>query len=94
MKFTQADKDYFTAARNEDPSVDQMFKDLRAMMEAFPGSKIKHLVVRDSEWGEPQPEGEVYIPLPRIETIPKDKKTQQRAMTAGERRRAQTKYKQ
>lgn len=94
MKFTQADKDYFTAVRNEDPSVDQMFKDLRALMEHFPGSKIKHLQVRDSEWGEPQPEGEPYVPLPRSVTIPNDKQTSVKATTAAERRRLFTRYKQ
>ncbi len=94
MKFTQADKDYFTAVRKEDPAIEQMFVDIRAMMEAFPGSKIKHLKVRDSEWGEPQPEGEPYIPIPRPETIPKGTKEQQKPMTAAQKRRAMTKYKQ
>lgn len=93
MKFTQADKDFFAAVRKEDPAVDQLFKDIRFVMEYFPGAKIKHLEIRGSEWGEPQPEGEPYVPLPRIETIPKSKKTQQRAMTASEKRRAQTIYK-
>lgn len=94
MKFTQSDKDYFTAVRSEDPAVDQMFIDIRSLMEAFPGSKIKHLKVRDSEWGEPQPEGEPYTHIPRPETIPVDTKTQQKPMTAAQKRRAMTKYKQ
>lgn len=93
MKFTQADKDFFAAVRQEDPAVDQLFKDIRAVMECFPGTKIKHLEIRGSEWGSPQPEGEPYVPLPRPETIPNGKKQQQRAMTAGEKRRAQTIYK-
>lgn len=94
MKFTPADKKFFAAVRKEDPAVDQLFKDIRQVMKYFPGSKIKHLQIRDSEWGEPQPEGEPYVPLPRIETIPNNKKPQQRALTASQRRRAQTVYKQ
>jgi hypothetical protein len=94
VKFTQADKDYFTAVRNEDPDVDQMFKDIRAIMEAFPGTKIKHLQVRDSEWGTPMPEGEPYVPIPRSLTIPNDTKKSPKASTAKERRRLFTKYKQ
>lgn len=94
MKFTPADKEFFAAVRKEDPAVDQLFKDIRQVMEYFPGSKIKHLQIRDSEWGEPQPEGEPYVPLPRIKTIPNGKKPQQRALTASQRRRAQTVYKQ
>lgn len=93
MRFTPADKEYFTAVRQEDASIDQMFKDMRALMEKFAGSKILYLKVRDSEWGEEQPMGEPYVPLPRIETIQKGKKPQQRALTVAERRRAQTKYK-
>ena len=93
MKFTQADKAFFAAVRKEDPAVDQLFKDIRAVMEHFPGTRIKHLEIRGSEWGEPQPEGEPYVPLPRPETIPNGKKQHQRPLTAGERRRAQTIYK-
>lgn len=94
MKFTQADKDYFTAVRNEDPAVDQMFKNMRSMMEAFPGSQIKYLKVRDSEWGKDFPPGEPYVPLPRAVTIPNDTKTKRSGMTAAEKRRSMTKYKQ
>lgn len=97
MKFAQADKDYFAAVRAEDPVIDEMFKDMRALMEKFPGTKIQHLVVRESEYGYPQPEGDRYIPLPRAETILNEAKQYQKAKTATtakERRRLYTRYKQ
>lgn len=92
MQFTSAEKKFFEAVRQEDPSIDQMFKDIRATMEVFKGSKIKHLVVRSGEWGTPQPEGEPYVPLPRDLTIPNAVKHNQK-LTASERRRANTRYK-
>lgn len=51
MKFTQAEKDYFAAVRKEQPHVDQLFKDIRSLMEQFPGSKITYLNVDGNEWG-------------------------------------------
>lgn len=93
MKFTPADKEYFAKVREEDPVIDQMFKDMRQMMEAFKGSSIKFLKVRDSEWGEDFPPGVPASEIPRPETIPYDTKKQQKAMTAAQRRRAMTKYK-
>jgi len=57
MKFTQADKDYFAAVRKEKPHVDQMFQDIRSLMEQFPGSKITYLNVDGNEWGKPSPRG-------------------------------------
>lgn len=93
MKFTPAEKEYFAKVRAEDPAVDQLFKDLRQMMETFKGSSIKYLRVRESEWGEDFPPGEPAIFAPRPETIRNDKKTQQTARSAKERRRAMTRYK-
>lgn len=94
MKFTPAEKEYFAKVRAEDPSVDQLFKDVRLMMEKF-NARIVHLTVRDQSWGRPMPEGEPYVPVPkalRPKAILKGTK-QQQPTTVGQRRRAATKYK-
>jgi hypothetical protein len=93
VKFTPAEREYFAKVRKESPEVDSMFTAVRQMMETFRGAKIVHLKVRDSEWGRPMPEGVPYVPMPRVETIPKGKKKQQAQQTVGQRRRAATRYK-
>lgn len=89
MKFTPADKEYFKQLRTEDPAVDQLFTDMRQIMEAFPGSKIEYLSLPGAEFGTKPPEGVPYVP---VGTTPDRKKAKQ--MTAAERRRANTRYKQ
>ena len=90
IKFTQADKDFFAIKRQENSDVDQLFKDVRDLMEQFPGSKITYLRVGESEWGEPSPEGV----LPCIQTIPNSKQQKQKATTQNAKRVAITKYKE
>ena len=89
MKFTDAHKKYFESVRKEEPAVDQMFKDVKAIMQAFPGSRIEYLRLPDAEFGVALPDGIPYV-SGKKETI----QTQTKQMTAAERRRANTRYKQ
>ena len=94
MKFTQADKDYFSAVRKEQPHVDQLFKDIRSLMEQFPGSKIKHLSIDGNEWGERGPEGVPTMDQSRIETIPDAKEKQRTAVKPKRPKTKAEKYRQ
>ena len=92
VKFTPADREYFEKVRREDPSVDEMLRTVRQVLEAFKG-RIVHLTIHDNSWGTPMPEGERYVfPERRPESIPKGTK-QQRPASVQQRRRAMTKYK-
>ena len=93
MKFSPSEKQFFDTVRQEDPEIDQLFRDIRQMSEFFRGSRLQYLMVRGSEWGKDFPDGEKVAHFPRPETIPKGIKANQKALTAGQRRRAMTKYK-
>lgn len=88
MKFTQADKEFFAAVRQEKPEVDHLFKDLRSLMTQFPGSSITYLKIGEFEWGEKSPEGVV----PCLTTIPNSTKQNQKVLNRNARRRLITRY--
>lgn len=91
IKFTQSDKDFFAVKRKEQQHVDQLFKDIRSLMEQFPGSRITYLQIEEREWGKPSPPGVV----PNVpSTIPVSKKQNQKATTLNAKRVAVTKYKE
>lgn len=94
MKFTQAEKDYFAAVRKEQPHVDQLFKDIRALMEQFPGSKITYLKVDGNEWGEPSPEGVTPVTIACPKAIPNAKQQQRTAVKAKRPTTKAEKYRQ
>jgi hypothetical protein len=94
VKFTQADKEYFAAVRKEKPHVDQLFKDIRSLMDQFPGSKITYLSVDGNEWGEPSPPGVPVLPKDRPETIPNAKQKQRTAVKSKRPTTKAEKYRQ
>ena len=89
LEFTKEDKEFFESTRTAQPAVDQLFKDVRSLMDRFANSQITYLQVGSREWGSLE---EGVIPnVPPL--IVKRKKTKP-PTTQNAKRRAITKYKE
>ena len=91
VEFSKEDRDFFVSARAADPAVDQLFKDVRALMEKFAGSHVTYLKVGSREWGA-KSEGGVLPNIPM--SILERKKATPKPTTQNAKRRALTKYKE
>lgn len=90
MKFTQEDMANLKQIREENPEFSEMIDELK---KAFPGSQLTYLKASGFEYGKQSEGYKVVNPaiLDDRKGTPFEKKTYK---TAGERRRAATRYKE
>ena len=89
IEFTKEDKEFFAATRTAQPAVDELFKDVRSLMDRFANSQITYLQVGSKEWGELE-EGVI----PNVPPLMVKRKKARPATTQNAKRRAITKYKE
>lgn len=91
VEFSKEDREFFESTRATQPAVDQLFKDIRSLMEEFAGSHITYLQVGQREWGVKSKEGVIpHITLSVLQI----QKRMPKPTTQNAKRRAITKYKE